>query len=53
MQSLVFFNKEGDNYNFRWVPINERWEGNLIFHENSNDTFKTIGIYMFERIYHD
>jgi hypothetical protein len=50
MQSLVFFNKEGDNYNFRWVPIDERWEGNLIFHENSNDTFKTIGIYMFERI---
>ena len=50
MQSLVFFNKEGDNYNFRWRPGDERWEGNLIFHENGNDTFKTIGIYMFERV---
>lgn len=50
MQSLVFFNKEGDNYNFRWLAGDERWEGNLIFHENGNDTFKTIGIYLFERI---
>jgi len=50
MQSLVFFNKEGDNYNFRWSDIDERWEGNLIFHENGNDTFKTIGIYMFEKV---
>ena len=50
MQSLLFFNKEGDNLNFRWKAGDERWEGDLIFHENSNDTFKTIGIYMFERI---
>lgn len=50
MQSLIFFNKEGDNLNFRYRPGDERWEGNLIFHENSDDTFKTIGIYLFERI---
>lgn len=50
MQSLVFFNKEGDNLNFSWRPGNERFEGDLIFHENSNDTFKTIGIYLFEKI---
>lgn len=50
MQSLLFFNKEGDNLNFRWRPDAERWEGNLIFHENSDDTFKTIGIYLFEKI---
>lgn len=50
MQSLLFFNKEGDNLNFRWRAGDERWEGNLIFHENSDDTFKTIGLYVFERI---
>ena len=50
MQSLLFFNKEGDNLNFRWRPDVERWEGNLIFHENSDDTFKTIGLYLFEKI---
>jgi len=50
MQSLVFFNKEGDSLNFRWRPGTERWEGDLIFHENSNDTFKTIGLYTFEKI---
>ncbi len=50
MQSLLFFNKEGDNLNFRWRPGDERWEGSLIFHENSDDTFKTIGLYVFERI---
>ena len=50
MQSLVFFNKEGDNLNFRWNNINERWDGDLIFHENSDDTHKTVGLYVFERI---
>lgn len=50
MQSLVWFNKEGDNLNFRYNNSLERWEGDLIFHENSNDTFKTIGIYTFEKI---
>ena len=46
----MFFNKEGDNLNFRWSSNNQRWEGDLIFHENSNDTFKTIGLYLFENI---
>ena len=50
MQSLIFFNKEGDNLNFRYNKTDEKWEGDLIFHENSNDTFKTIGIYTFEKI---
>jgi hypothetical protein len=50
MQSLIFFNKEGDNLNFRWNESNEKWEGDFIFHENSNDTFKTIGLYLFEKI---
>lgn len=50
MQSLLFFNKEGDNLNFRWRQDVERWEGSLLFHENSDDTFKTIGLYVFEKI---
>lgn len=50
MQSLLFFNKEGDNLNFRYNQELEQWEGDLIFHENSNDTFKTIGIYTFEKV---
>ena len=50
MQSLLFFNKEGDNLNFQWDNILSRWSGDLMFHPNSNDTFKTIGIYMFERV---
>lgn len=50
MQSLVFFNKEGDNLNFIWDEIDEIWRGDLIFHQNSDDTFKTIGLYIFEKI---
>jgi photosystem II stability/assembly factor-like uncharacterized protein len=50
MQSLIFFNKEGDNLNFRYNEDDERWEGDMIFHANSDDTFKTAGLYMFERI---
>lgn len=50
MQSLIFFNKEGDNLNFTYNKTNDRWEGDLIFHENSDDTYKTIGLYTFEKI---
>ena len=50
MQNLLWFNKEGDNLNFRYSDSLQRWEGDLIFHENSNDVFKTIGLYLFEKI---
>jgi hypothetical protein len=50
MQSLVFFNNQGDSLNFIWKPGSERWEGSLMFDENGNDTFKTIGLYLFEKI---
>ena len=50
MQSLLFFNKEGDNLNFRYNDTDELWEGDIIFHANSDDTFKTAGLYVFERI---
>lgn len=48
--SLIWFNKEGDSLNFNYNEASERYEGNLLFHENSSDTFKTIGLYMFEKL---
>lgn len=50
MQSLCFFDKEGNYLNFNYDPVSETYNGDLIFHENGSDTFKTIGIYTFERI---
>ena len=49
-KNLLFFNKEGDNLNFNYSDINDRFEGSIMFHENSNDTFKTAGIYTLEKI---
>mgnify|MGYP000288786412 CR=1 FL=1 len=34
------------NYN----EFDQRFEGNILFHENSNDTYKTYGIYTLEKI---
>lgn len=49
-KNLLFFNKEGDNLNFNYSNINDRFEGDIIFHENSSDTFKTVGLYVLEKI---
>jgi hypothetical protein len=49
-KNLLFFNKEGDNLNFSYSNINDRFEGSIIFHENSSDTFKTAGLYILEKI---
>ena len=49
-KSLIFFNKEGDYLNFNYNQTTDRFEGDLLFHENSSDTFKTLGIYMLEKI---
>jgi hypothetical protein len=49
-QNLLFFNKEGDNLNFNYNNISERFEGNILFHENSTDTFKTYGLYLLEKV---
>lgn len=48
--NLVFFNKEGDYLNLKQNTLSGVFEGDLLFHENSNDTFKTYGLYMMERI---
>lgn len=49
-KNLIFYNKEGDYLNFRYNDTTDRFEGNILFHENSTDTFKTYGLYMFEKI---
>jgi len=47
---LVWFNDMGDYLNFEYNDSVGRYEGDLMFPENSSDTFKTIGTYLFERI---
>ena len=49
-KNLYFFNKEGDYLNFYYNDYDQRFEGNILFHENSNDTYKTYGIYTLEKI---
>ena len=49
-KNLIFFNKEGDALNFNYNDTVNRFEGSILFHENSNDTFKTYGLYMFEKV---
>ena len=49
-KNLVWFNKEGDCLNITYNETTEIYEGDLLFHENSSDTFKTIG-YISLKIY--
>ena len=49
-KNLIFFNKEGDYLNFNYNNTNDRFEGDILFHQNSSDTFKTYGLYMMEKI---
>lgn len=48
-KSLVFFNNSGDYLNFQYKGDTERFEGDILFDENSSDTFKTSCLYMFEK----
>jgi len=50
MDNLVFFNKEGKQLNFNWNSVLERYEGDILFHQNSTDTFKSNSIYTFEKV---
>ena len=49
-ENIIFFNKEGDSLNFKYNESSNIFEGDILFHENSNDTFKTYGLYMMERV---
>lgn len=49
LNRLLFFNKEGDNLNFNYSS-NDRYEGTLMFPENSTDIYKTTGLYVLEEV---
>jgi hypothetical protein len=48
--NLIFFNKEGDNLNISYNQNTDRFESDLLFHENSNDVYKTIALYTLEKV---
>jgi len=50
MDNLIFFDKEGHSLNYNYNSTIGRYEGDVIFHENSSDTYKTQAIYMFQKI---
>jgi hypothetical protein len=50
MQNLIFFDKEGNPLNFSYNDTSDRYEGDILFPENSSDTFKTQALYLFEKI---
>jgi hypothetical protein len=49
-ENLYFFNKQGDALNFRYDDTTQLFQGDILFDENSNDTFKTFALYTLERI---
>jgi hypothetical protein len=50
IDQLVFFNKEGYAMNMNRDPNFGYWYAKMYFDKNSTDTFKTLGIYLFEKI---
>lgn len=50
MKNLLFFNKEGYPHNFHYNEENESWDGKIIFDENSDQTFKTQSLHIFESV---
>ena len=50
MKNLLFFNKEGYPHNFQYNEETESWEGKIIFDENSDQTFKTQSLHIFESV---
>lgn len=49
-QNLVLFNKEGRPHNLTWDAARKRWIGKIMFDRNGSDTYKTLGMYVFERV---
>lgn len=50
MNPLIFFDKEGNSLNFSYNSDIERYDGDILFHENSSDTFKTQALYLAEKV---
>lgn len=49
-KDLLFFNKEGYPINCKWNEELQYWNSTLFFDKNSTDTYKSLGIYTFEKI---
>lgn len=49
-KDLMFFNKEGYRMNLKYNDDINYHYGSMYFDKNSTDTFKTLGIYTFEKI---
>lgn len=49
-KNLMFFDKEGYPYNLTFDDINNEWNGKIYFDENSSDTFRTLCLYVFEKV---
>ena len=47
---LYFFNKQGDALNFRYDENQQIFQGDILFDENSTDTFKTYALYTLEKV---
>lgn len=50
MNNLIWFNSKGDALNIVPDQTSGIYNGTLNFDENSSDTFKTIGLYLFEKV---
>jgi hypothetical protein len=50
VKNLLYFNKEGYPHNFQYNEDTESWEGKIIFDENSDETFKTQSLHIFENV---
>lgn len=47
---LRFFDKEGNSLNYIYNDDLDRYEGDILFHDNSSDTFKTQTLFLLENI---
>jgi len=50
VKNLLFFNKEGYPMNLNYDDSLNLWNGKMFFDKNSTETFKTQGIYTFEKV---
>lgn len=50
VKNLLLFNKEGGQMNLNYDESLDLWNGKMFFDKNSTETFKTQGIYTFEKV---
>ena len=49
-RNLIFFDKDGNQLNIFFDESTKKYTSKLYFDENSDDTFRTYGLYVFEKI---